>query len=202
MIYKNVEIGKKAKIGSYVEIGVPIKQKLKTKIGDNANIRSFTAIYAGNKIGNNFSTGHHVLIRELNKIGDNVSIGSFSDIEHHVIIENGVRIHSRAFIPEFSIIKKKAWIGPGVIFTNALHPLCPKVKKCLKGPTIEENAKIGAGSVILPYVTIGKNSLIGAGSVVTKNIPPNSVAVGNPAKVVKKISEIKCPFGLIKNPYL
>lgn len=55
---------------------------------------------------------------------------------------------------------------------------------------IQDDAFIGAGSIIMPGVTIGANSFIGAGSVVTKNIPPNSVAVGNPAKVIKETSEL------------
>ena len=53
------------------------------------------------------------------------------------------------------------------------------------GITIEDNVQIGENCVILPGVTIGRNSLVGAGSVVTKSIPPYSVAVGNPAKVIK-----------------
>jgi UDP-3-O-[3-hydroxymyristoyl] glucosamine N-acyltransferase len=68
-----------------------------TVIGDNACIRSHTVIYAGNKIGRNFQAGNKVNIRELNDIGDNVSIGTLSVIEHHVRIDDNVRIHSQVF---------------------------------------------------------------------------------------------------------
>ena len=201
-IYKNVTIGKNAEIGEFVIIGIPPRGKrdgdLKTVIGDNAIIRSHSVIYAGNVIGDNFQTGHSVNIREENKIGNNVSIGTHSIIEHHLIIEDEVRIHSNVFVPEYSTLKRKCWLGPNVVLTNALHPLCPKVKDCLKGPTISENAKIGANATLLPDITIGKGCLIGAGSVVTSDCEENSVYVGNPAMYIMKIKDIKCIYGLIE----
>jgi len=204
-IFDNVELGENVIIEDYCIIGRPPKGKkngeLKTIIGDNSVIRSHTVIYAGNKIGKNFQTGHAANIRENNEIGDNVSIGTKTVIEHHVKIEDNVRIHSQVFVPEFSVLKKGSWLGPNVVLTNALHPLCPKVKECLKGPTIGEDAKVGANSTIMPYIKIGKSALVGAGSVVTKDVPANKVAVGNPAKVIKDISELKCPFDLIDKPY-
>lgn len=189
IIHSNVELGENVIVEDYCIIGSPFNNytNQKTIIGDNAIIRAHTIIYAGNIIGKNFQTGNKANIRELNEIGDNVSIGTLSVIEHHVKIGNEVRIHSQAFIPEYSILDDRSWIGPNVVLTNAKYPKSPDVKKELKGPHIKTNVKIGANSTILPGVTIGKNSLIGAGSVVTKNIEPNSVAVGNPAKFIKQV---------------
>jgi len=204
-IYPNCEIGKNGQIGDFVVIGVPPKGKkegeLKTIIGDNAVIRSHTVIYAGNIIGNNFQSGHKVAIRENNRIGDDVSVGTGTVIEHDVQIANNVRIHSQAFIPEFSSLGENCWIGPRVVFTNVLHPLCPKAKECLKGPVLKKGAKVGANSTLLPNIVIGERALVGAGSVVTKDVPDGKVVVGNPATVVKDISELRCPFGLIDKPY-
>jgi len=76
---------------------------METILGSQALLRSHTVIYAGNIIGDSFQTGNKVNIRELNRIGDNVSVGTLSVIEHHVEIGNNVRIHSQAFIPEFSV---------------------------------------------------------------------------------------------------
>ena len=204
-IYPNVKIGKNAQIGNYCIIGLPPKGKrageLKTVIGDNVIVRSHTVIYAGNKIGDFFQTGHFVMIREMNKIGNHVSIGTHSIIEHHVKIADKVRIHSAVFVPELSILREGCWIGPNVTLTNAIHPLCPQVKKCLKGPIIGRKAKIGANATILPYVKIGENVLIGAGSVVVDNIGRCKLAVGNPARVIKDIDELKCKFKRGKRPY-
>jgi acetyltransferase-like isoleucine patch superfamily enzyme len=204
-VYRNVSLGRNAQIGYYVVIGVPPKGlkegELKTIIGIQAVIRSHTVIYAGNKIGDNFQTGHNVLIREKNRIGNNVSIGSHSVIEHDVEIADNVRMHSQVFIPEFSILEDGCWIGPNVVLTNAYHPLCPVVKKCLKGPTIGKGAKVGANATLLPDIVIGEYALVGAGSVVVDNVPPRMVVVGNPAKVIKSIEELTCPYGLIEGPY-
>jgi acetyltransferase-like isoleucine patch superfamily enzyme len=188
-IYSNVRLGNNVVIEDFCIIGAPFKGQKdeETIIGDNAVIRSHTVIYAGNKIGNNFQTGNKANIRELNVIGDDVSIGTLSVLEHHVVIEDSVRIHSQAFIPEFSVLKKNCWIGPNVVITNAKYPKSPDVKNTLKGAIIEESAKIGANSTILPGLVIGKNALVGAGSVVTRNVEENHIVAGNPAAFIREI---------------
>ncbi len=204
-IHKNVNIPEDAVIEDFVVIGHPMRGKkdgeVPTVIGSGAVIRSGTVIYAGNKIGRNFQTGHNVTIRESNEIGDDVSIGSLSCIEHKIKIGNGVRIHSQAFIPEYSELKDGCWIGPNVVLTNANHPQCPKVKECLKGPTIGRRAKIGANSTVLPGIIIGEGSLVGAGSVVVKDVAASTVVAGNPAKEIKKIKDLKCKSSLTDRPY-
>jgi acetyltransferase-like isoleucine patch superfamily enzyme len=191
IIHPNVKLGKECIIEDFVIIGMPPKGygpgDLETIIGDNAIVRSHTVIYAGNRIGNNFQTGNKANIREMNEIGDDVSIGTLSVIEHHVKIGSGVRIHSQAFIPEFSILEDECWIGPNAVITNAKYPKSPDVKETLKGAVIKRKAKIGANVTILPGLSIGENALIGAGSVVTKNIGAHSVYAGNPAHFIRKI---------------
>ncbi len=193
-IYPNVKIGNNVQIGNCVIIGLPPKGKadgeLETVIGDNAIIRSHTVIYAGNKIGADFQTGHLVMIREQNVIGDQVSIGTGSVIEHHVLINDSVRIHSQAFIPEYCTLEEGAWIGPNVVVTNALYPLSPDAKSNLKGAHIKKNAKVGANSTLLPGIILGENCLVGAGSVVTKDVPARKVVAGNPAQMINDIDNL------------
>ena len=204
-ILPGVELGEHAQVEDFVILGHPPRGRLPgdlpTVIGAHALIRSHTVIYAGNRIGDRFQTGHGVTVRECNIIGDDVSIGTGTVIEHHVVIGNGVRIHSQAFIPEYSTLEDGCWIGPNVVLTNALHPLCPKVKECLKGATIRRGAKIGANATLLPDIVIGEGALIGAGAVVTQDVPPYSVVVGNPARVVKGVDALICPYELIERPY-
>ena len=205
-ISKNVKIGKKAQVEDFVILGYEPKsmkgKKVKTLIGDNALIRTHTVIYAGNRIGNDFQTGHQVMIRELNDIGDRVSIGTGSIIEHHVTLGNKVRIHSHAFIPEFSVLEDGCWIGPNVVLTNAPYPLCPEAKQCLKGVKIKKGAKVGANSTLLPGVVIGENALVGAGSVVTKDVPANKIVAGNPARVINDVANIRCDCKFLEGPYI
>ncbi|MDR1409477.1 MAG: sugar O-acetyltransferase [Oscillospiraceae bacterium] len=90
-------------------------------------------------------------------------------------------------------IGSRTLIGPNVTIVAGTHPIEPKLRE--KGLSynlpvhIGKNAWIGGGAVILPGVTVGDNSVIGAGSVVTKDIPPNVVAVGNPCRVLREIAE-------------
>tara|TARA_Y100000780_G_scaffold132772_1_gene119325 strand:- start:36881 stop:37498 length:618 start_codon:yes stop_codon:yes gene_type:complete len=193
-IYKNVKLGKNVVIEDHCIVGVPPRGaqdgELETVIGDNSVIRAGTIIYAGNKIGSNFQTGNKANIRELNNIGDNVSVGTLSVVEHHVEIEDGVRIHTQVFVPEYTTLKTKCWLGPNVVLTNAMYPMSPNVKDELKGPIIEEGAIVGANSTVLPGVSLGKDSVVGAGSVVTKDVEPSSVVCGNPAKFLKNKSNL------------
>ena len=194
IIYKGVELGEGSVVEDYSILGTPPRGKkdgeLPTIIGAGAVIRSHSVIYAGNSIGKNFQTGNKVNIRESNRIGDNVSIGTLSVIEHHVEIADNVRIHTQVFIPEFSVLEEGCWIGPNVVFTNAKYPLSPGVKDQLAGPVIKKGAKIGANSTLLPGVVVGENALVGAGSVVVDDVPPGAVVVGNPARVIRQISEL------------
>lgn len=89
------------------------------------------------------------------------------------------------------IIGKNVLFGPAVTIATVGHPINPNYRGYMYADPvkIEDNCWIGAGTTICPGVTIGENSVIGAGSVVTKDIPANSVAVGNPCKVLRSINE-------------
>ncbi len=202
-IPNNVVIGKNHRLEQFVLIGQcpPGKTFEPLRIGENAVIRSHSVLYAGNIIGNNFQTGHGVMVRENNLIGNDVSIGTHSVVERDNIIGDGVRIHSNCFIPEFVEIGKKAWLGPGVVVLNTIHPPCPSFEECARSNYIGENAKIGGNVTLMPRVRIGKNSLIGAGSVVTRDIPDNVVAVGSPARVMKSLDDLDCLLHFYDTPY-
>lgn len=194
IIHKNVKLGENVTVEDFVIIGAPprgcAEGDLETFIGDNSIIRSHTVIYAGNRTGVNFQTGNKANIRELNEIGDNVSIGTLSVVEHHVKIGNGVRIHSQAFVPEYTVLEDECWIGPNVVITNSKYPKSKNAKKELRSAHIKRNAKIGANVTILPGISIGEDALVGAGSVITKDVPPRSIMAGNPAREIQKIKSL------------
>ena len=205
-IYDNVVIGEGTIIQEPCILGQPPRGKkpgeLTLVIGKNCIIRSFTTIYAGNVIGDNVQTGQGVSIRENNRIGNGSSIGTNSVLEFDNIVGNNTRIHTGCFL-EMTTIGNDVFIGPHVVFTDDPHPMnCPRYKECLGGATVEDLARIGANSTILPGIVVGRNSLIGAGSVVTKNVPPEAVVAGNPAKVINTINELKCVKGFFERPYV
>ncbi len=194
VIYKGVKLGDGCIVEDFVIIGATPRGfkdgELETVIGDGAIIRSHTVIYAGNKIGKNFQTGNKANVRELNEIGDDVSIGTLSVVEHHVKIGNKVRIHTQAFVPEFTVLEDESWIGPNVVITNAKYPKSPTVKEDLKGAVVKKKAIIGANATLMPAINIGESSIVGAGSVVTKDVPAGLVVAGNPAKVIKSVKDL------------
>ncbi|MDQ3000975.1 MAG: transferase [Fibrobacterota bacterium] len=194
VVYPNVKLGKGCVIEDFAIVGMPpagcAPGELETIIGDGAIIRAHTILYAGNVIGSHFQTGNKANIRECNEIGDDVSIGTLSVVEHHVRISSGVRIHTQAFIPEFTILEEKCWIGPNVVITNAKYPRSPNVKNQLKGVHIMPRAIISANATLLPGVKIGVHALVGAGSVVTKDVSDGIVVAGNPARPIGKVSDL------------
>lgn len=196
IIYPCVKLGMNVIIEDLCIIGAYFKGYFQeeTIIGDNALIRAGTIIYGGSRIGKNFQTGNKTNIREFNVIRDDVSIGTLAVIEHHVEIGNGVRIHSQAFIPEYTVLEDGCWIGPNVVLTNSKYPRSINSKESLLGVRVMKNAIIGANSTLLPGIKIGEFAFVGAGSVVTKDVMSKTVVAGNPARVIKNISEL--PYNL------
>ena len=151
-------------------------------LGPGAVIRSGSVIYADVVFGADVQTGHNVLIRESTVIGDHVVIGTNTVIEGHVTIGSFVKIESNCFIPTHVDIGDRVFIGPNVVLTNDRYPLRRRDDYRPEGPVIEDNVSIGAGVIVCPGVTIGEGSFIGAGAVLTKDVPADTLVVGNPGR--------------------
>lgn len=129
------------------------------------------------------------------EIGDNTKIGCFVEIQKGAKISNNCKISSHTFICEGVTIEDDVFIGHNVTFINDIYPRSTsrdgKLQteddwRCI--PTlIKKGASIGSSVTLLCGITVGENAIVGAGSVVTKDIPANTIAVGNPARVMRKI---------------
>jgi len=144
--------------------------------------RSNLTYYLGKrvKIGKNVQIWHFAYIGDDAQIGDNVSIGSLSHIDYKTVIGDNSRIAGQVYIPPLSVIGKKVFIGPAAVLTNDKYPM----SKRMEGVEIRDGAVIGARSVVGSGLTIGENSVICMGAVVTKDVPPETVMMGHPAKPV------------------
>jgi UDP-2-acetamido-3-amino-2,3-dideoxy-glucuronate N-acetyltransferase len=128
-------------------------------------------------------------------IGDNSKIGAFVEIQKGAFIGKNCKISSHSFICEGVHIEDNVFVGHGVMFTNDLFPRATNVDGSAQTEAdwkvietiVKKGASIGSNATILCGITIGENALIGAGSVVTKNVPPNTVVAGVPAKIIKSI---------------
>ncbi|WP_169567968.1 acyltransferase [Sneathiella limimaris] len=167
--------------GSTINVGLN-EQSIAFQVGNNGIVRSGSVIYANVTAGDYFQTGHNVMIRSDTEIGDHVVVGTNTVIEGTVKIGNFVKIEANCFIPTHVTIGTRVFIGPNVVMTNDMYPLKLRDEYIPKGPTLEDGVTIGGNVTICPGVTIGKGSFIAAGAVVTKDVPPMSLAMGNPAR--------------------
>src|ERR1051326_7491148 len=122
------------------------------------------------------------------------TIGADCNICDHTFIENDVRIGDRVTVKcgvqlwDGITIEDDVFIGPNATFTNDPYPRSKQPFECTT-MVIGKGASIGAGATFVPGVNVGEGPMVGAGAVVTKDVPPFTVVVGNPARVVREVSE-------------
>ncbi|HEY1663719.1 MAG TPA: acyltransferase [Verrucomicrobiae bacterium] len=144
------------------------------RLGKNVRIYDFTNLYGC-------------------EIGDDVKIGTFVEIQKGARIGSRCKISSHTFICEGVELEEEVFIGHHVVFTNDRYPRATNEKGELQTdadwecvPTlVKRGASIGSNVTLLCGITVGENAMIGAGSVVTKDVPPNTIVAGNPARFFK-----------------
>jgi acetyltransferase-like isoleucine patch superfamily enzyme len=129
------------------------------------------------------------------QIGDETKIGAFVEIQKNASVGKRCKVSSHTFVCEGVTIEDNVFIGHSVTFINDSYPRATsdggglqteqdwKVEKTV----VKRGASIGSGATILANVTIGENAIVGAGSMVTRDVPPNTIVAGNPAKVLRSI---------------
>lgn len=131
------------------------------------------------------------------RIGDDTKIGTFVEVQKNAVIGSRCKISSHTFICEGVTIEDEVFIGHNVTFINDLYPRAATPGGTLQTEadwtciptTVKKGASIGSSVTILCGVTIGENAIIGAGSLVTRDVPPNTIAAGHPARVLRTIKE-------------
>lgn len=148
------------------------------KLGENVKLSKFINLYGC-------------------EIGDNTKIGAFVEIQKNARVGNNCKVSSHTFICEGVTVENNVFIGHSVTFINDSYPRATTTDGQLQTqkdwkvePTlVKKGASIGSGSTILARVVIGENAIVGAGSVVTHDVPANAIVAGNPAKILRYVTE-------------
>jgi acetyltransferase-like isoleucine patch superfamily enzyme len=164
---------------------------LHDRVAGNAHV----CIAADVKLGNDVRLAQFINLYGC-EIGDETKIGAFVEIQKNATVGRRCKISSHAFICEGVTIEDHVFIGHGVMFINDTYPrattptgeLQTASDWCVETTRVRKGASIGSGATILSNVTIGERAIVGAGSVVTRDVPPDTIVAGNPARVLRSIT--------------
>jgi len=174
------DIGTDCRIDEEAVVGLPYDDWTDPAVlGDRATVRSKTVIYADVSAGDGLNTGHGAVVREHSSLGDDVLIGTHAVVDGHSTLGSQVSLQTGAYVPPETSLGDRVFLGPHAVLTNDPYPL--RTDPEIEGPTIENDASIGANATVLPGVTVGRGAFVAAGAVVTEDVPPERLAVGVPA---------------------
>ena len=141
------------------------------------------------------------------EIGDETRIGSFVEIQKGATIGPRCKISSHTFICEGVTLEAEVFVGHNVTFINDRYPRATNATGRLKGGAdwdcertlVKRGASIGSGATLLAGITIGENATVGAGAVVTRDVPDNTIVVGNPARILRKKKDHAHPSSISRS---
>src|SRR3954453_10352985 len=200
IVYPGTKLGEGVKVLEHAVIGkqpalsprsTASREELPpAEIGDGTIVSTGAVVFAGAKVGARVILGDQSCVRERVSVGDDVVIGRGSLVENDTTIGAMTKIQAEAYITAYSTLEEHVFIAPCVVTTNDnFMGRTEKRHKLIKGPTIRRGARIGGGAILLPGIEIGAEAYVGAGAVVTKDVEPRMLVVGNPARVMRGVTD-------------
>lgn len=159
------------------------------EIGERALLGGHVIVHSGVRIGAGARIGDHAQVRDGAVIGDGSTVGSYVSVDPGVVIGERVSIQTRCYITGGTRIEDDVFVGPGVTLTNDNTMNRHDEAFEFEGPLLRRACRVGGGSTICPGIEVGEEAFVGAGAVVTKDVPPRTVVVGNPARVLREVPD-------------
>lgn len=156
-------------------------------LDDGVTICCGAVVYAGAHVGVGAIVGDQTQVRERAVIGPGSVVGGGSSVDFDAVVGQRVSIQTRVYLTSGAVVEDDVFIGPGVTTTNdhtmGRHPRGAP----LEGPTLRRACRVGGGAVLVPGAEIGEEAFVAAGAVVTADVPPRTVVMGVPARVVREV---------------
>jgi acetyltransferase-like isoleucine patch superfamily enzyme len=188
IIYDNTVLGRLPRSAGNISREL-VNDYLPLIVGDNSVIGACSVLYTGTRIANNVLICDLSSVRESCKIDEYVVLGRGVMVQPNTVIGARTRIMDMCHLPGDMIIEEDVFLSAmvGSASENSIGRAEDEKQINRSGPFIKKGAYIGVGAKMLPNVVIGENSVVGAGSVVTKDVPPQTLVMGVPARVVRQV---------------
>jgi UDP-2-acetamido-3-amino-2,3-dideoxy-glucuronate N-acetyltransferase len=198
VVHAGTSIGPGARLGDGCVIGKPPslgahstssrEEPPPAVLGAGVTVGAGAVVLAGARIGDGCVVADQAHVRERTEIGAESVVGRGASVENEVRIGSRVKLQTGSYVTAWSVLEDDVFVAPGVVLTN--DPTAGRRwGEELRGAVLRRACRIGGGAVLLPGVEVGEEAFVGAGAVVTRDVPPRTVALGVPAKVVREVGE-------------
>ncbi|MEA2387582.1 MAG: hypothetical protein QOG41_355 [Thermoleophilaceae bacterium] len=197
VIHAGTAIGERVRIHDGAVLGKPVSVGPRSRasreeppplvIGDGATIGAGAVLVSGAAVGADAVVGDQAHLRERAALGSGSVVGRGSSLENDALVGARVRIQSDCYVTAFCEIEDDVFVGPGVRTLNDATAGRRADGEPLRGPRLRRGCRIGGGATLLPGVEVGEEAFVGAAAVVTRDVPPRTLVVGVPARVVREL---------------
>jgi acetyltransferase-like isoleucine patch superfamily enzyme len=176
-------------VGKPPTLSRAVGEVVPARIGNGVAICSNAVVLAGASLADNVIVGDQAFVRERSVVGASTVVGRGSTVDCDVVVGARVRIQTNVYITGFSVVEDDVFLGPGASTTNDDTMMRHGPEYALRGATLRRACRIGGNAVLCPGVEVGEEAFVAAGTVVTRDVPPRSVVMGVPGRVVREVGD-------------
>jgi acetyltransferase-like isoleucine patch superfamily enzyme len=158
-------------------------------LGERVTVCCGAVVFAGANIAAEAILGDQSYVRERSRVGAGSVIGRGSVVDNDVLVGARVKVQTSVYLTAFTVIEDDVFVGPGVTTTNDDTMARHAPEMALRGATLRRACRVGGGVVLTPGVEVGEEAFVAAGALVTRDVPPQAVVMGVPARVVREVGE-------------